>query len=736
MPRPSDHPYGERILQLDPPCTGRDVWELQIKLIGWGSGSDNDGIGTTMCPVIVNGKYDRATRDAVKRFQKAVALPITGIVDPPTFRAIDREAALYPVLVYELRCPCVKGDNDGPILCRCTAPHDNPGKCDGFGKGSHNGDFLLQNRKIPDGSPDGASLRNERLDVYDMQEYDGIDKAVIWAVRALMRRSENDAIKIAAGYRCWHDNYHHTDIRRWRHRRATFHFGKTIEFYLPGCAEHGQNPDADRCDYCNDVRTVAIEKCGFQPRWQEPDRVSVAEVAKDGPPPRNPFAVMVSTVRRRERVANDEFVKSFRDSVEPLYAEKIPYVSFPLKFDDTDNLDPRLGPAEKYFTNNETGSGGWFPLGLSRHWHGGIHLFANTGSDVYAIADGEVVACQSGEADGAKEFGSRNFVLIRHKLRDKTWYSLYMHLQDADAGEAWRRKLALLAKDHVEMLAPSPRFTAVPGVAPAPNRLVPSPGPGFGPNDWIEIANGAAALDPKTGGGAALDPTVPDNCQVIPLPAPVNPANSYVFLKMENKDLARKVDADANVLTAINNHTPLGLPTPIRVSAREKIGKVGAAPTQAVLNTHGAFLHLEVFSTEQLFSSDGYTALEHTDASQVADRKAIVAALKIKKLIGSLPSDVLLEADLTAEGSDINQLAFRSVALKMPSTWKLDWTAALQSAATIPLSFMDDGARNTLGNAMKEYCWWDTVAGNGRLPASHVVWHVHPISWIIHLAGL
>jgi pyruvate carboxylase len=55
------------------------------------------------------------------------------------------------------------------------------------------------------------------------------------------------------------------------------------------------------------IRTVAIQKCGFQERWQQPDRVSVGQVARDVAPPSNPFAVMVSTVRRRDREV-DEFV--------------------------------------------------------------------------------------------------------------------------------------------------------------------------------------------------------------------------------------------------------------------------------------------------------------------------------------------------------------------------------------------------------------------------------------------
>jgi len=70
---------------------------------------------------------------------------------------------------------------------------------------------------------------------------------------------------------------------------------------------------------------------------------------------------------------------------------------------------------------------GFFPLGASTTWHGGLHLpcrngSAGEGQPVCAMADGEVIAARwkprsgggSGDAEGA--WGSPNFVLLRHKL--------------------------------------------------------------------------------------------------------------------------------------------------------------------------------------------------------------------------------------------------------------------------------------------------------------------------------
>ena len=132
MARPTANKvYGARPLVFG--CAdGLDVWNLQVKLIGWGSGSDNDDIGNVMDPVRLTGTFDATTRDAVMRFQKGHKLPVTGIVDGGVFAAIDREIALHPVMLHTLFCPCVSGANDGPIVCRCTV-HVNPTTCKAAG---------------------------------------------------------------------------------------------------------------------------------------------------------------------------------------------------------------------------------------------------------------------------------------------------------------------------------------------------------------------------------------------------------------------------------------------------------------------------------------------------------------------------------------------------------------------------------------------------------------------------
>lgn len=751
MRRPAGPPYGERALQLVPASEGRDVWELQIKLIAWGSGANNDGIGAPFMPVLVTGKFDRATHDAVKRFQRTAGLPLTGIVDARTFRAIDREAAQYAVMVHTMRCPCIKPDPI-PIQCRCT-DHHKQGICSGFGNGLFSGKFLLDGVKLPD----GTSLSSEKLDIYDMQEYPGIDKALLWAVRGLMRRADVDRIKVVAGYRCWQDNYRYTDWRRWRHRKATFHFGKSLEFYhdntATGCTEWGQNRNVlVACARCQAIRRAALDLCGFQPRWQQPDRVSVGEVADrlrtgdttaNAPQPANTFAVHVSTVRRRDR-EKDEFVKTYSDSVKPLYEGKLPGYAYPVDLGSGTNW--RTANCLDFFENTESGLGGWFPFGPNRLWHTGIHLFQAPASRVYAIADGEVVACQAGENETAQPFGSRNFVLLRHKWKDKTWYSLYMHLDSGAIGAAaaiagapvkWRQKAELLRHDHVEMKLPSPFFRVVNG-GTADSYLGGLHGPaagrqgGLAPGDWMQINAGTNASDPTAGGPNPTDRNVPQNSTIIAVQlAPA--VTPFVFLTLEGQELGTIVRANGGAAGAIGGNRPFVLPSPIAVEAGELLGGIGAAPTDARLNPHGSYLHLEAFSAESLLSGAGYITIDAISVDALLDRKTIYQTLRSNNIISAEPADVLLQSDVAGPGARINRGACRSVILKTRCPWNENMKMRLNASPSF--TFMLDGDRNTLGDQMNEYRWWNNLGGAPSLPDPNALYYYHPIAFMLQLAN-
>jgi len=84
--------------------------------------------------------------------------------------------------------------------------------------------------------------------------------------------------------------------------------------------------------------------------------------------------------------------------------------------------------------NEKRARGGFFPVGPwgeHRIWHGGVHLKAKAGQQVFAPFPGRIVCARMGKSTPA---GSANFVLLRHNMAigksPLRFYSLYMHLRD------------------------------------------------------------------------------------------------------------------------------------------------------------------------------------------------------------------------------------------------------------------------------------------------------------------
>src|SRR5438552_2307058 len=82
------------------------------------------------------------------------------------------------------------------------------------------------------------------------------------------------------------------------------------------------------------------------------------------------------------------------------------------------------------YHQTERGAGGFFPLGDSGMLHCGAHVTPAAGSEILAMADGEVVAARIGGGPGEHAWGDTGFVLLRHKVKgDKNVYCLYLHLK-------------------------------------------------------------------------------------------------------------------------------------------------------------------------------------------------------------------------------------------------------------------------------------------------------------------
>jgi len=130
----------------------------------------------------------------------------------------------------------------------------------------------------------------------------------------------------------------------------------------------------------------------------------------------------------------------------PQAAVKPEPVKFAFPFPGLNTLEgkPTEVPANIYIkTWGQYAMDGFYPIGLSGQWHGGIHFDDNTGTQfnqtlgVRCIADGEVIAWRYDEQPQVSEYNegqgkySTGFVLVRHRLQ----YQYPKGLMSADKGK-------------------------------------------------------------------------------------------------------------------------------------------------------------------------------------------------------------------------------------------------------------------------------------------------------------
>lgn len=103
-------------------------------------------------------------------------------------------------------------------------------------------------------------------------------------------------------------------------------------------------------------------------------------------------------------------------------SKKVEKWSYPLKVGAANAKDP-----QQYYQALSKASDGYYPLGANGLWHGGIHFDEATGlvkenTEVFCIADGEVVAYRVDETYPKSDYGSTHaifstgFVLVKHRL--------------------------------------------------------------------------------------------------------------------------------------------------------------------------------------------------------------------------------------------------------------------------------------------------------------------------------
>jgi hypothetical protein len=192
---------------------GPGVVELQMRLAGFR--------GT-----VPDGDFGAGTELQVTCFQRdfmQMDLP-HGRADADTMAAIDRFAAAYPVDFAQLRCRC--------------------GTCSGFGRGLHKGQYSY----------------SSHVEAYNMYEYPGIHRMLLWSYRAAMHyaKAKGWQLRVNSGYRCSEDNRIH-------HRSSTNHRGKAVDMDIVS----GAGTDEQRC---NALRGIMVERASAQIGWSAANR--------------------------------------------------------------------------------------------------------------------------------------------------------------------------------------------------------------------------------------------------------------------------------------------------------------------------------------------------------------------------------------------------------------------------------------------------------------------------------
>jgi hypothetical protein len=192
---------------------GPGVVELQMRLHGFrGTVPDGDfGPGTEL-------QVTCFQRDFMK-----MDLP-HGRADEQTMAAIAAFGAAYPVDFAQVRCRC--------------------GICSGFGRGLHKGQYRY----------------GSRLEAYNLYEYPGVHRMLLWSYRAAQHYAKANGwqLKINSAYRCSEDNRIHG-------RSSTNHQGKAIDIDIV----NGTGTDQQRC---NTLRGIMVERANAQIGWSAPNR--------------------------------------------------------------------------------------------------------------------------------------------------------------------------------------------------------------------------------------------------------------------------------------------------------------------------------------------------------------------------------------------------------------------------------------------------------------------------------
>jgi peptidoglycan hydrolase-like protein with peptidoglycan-binding domain len=356
-----------------------------------------------------------------------------------------------------------------------------------------------------------------------------------------------------------------------------------------------------------------------------------------------------------------------------------------------------------YYTHTEKDTeGGYFPVGSNTLWHGGLHIFKDEGTEVFACMPGKVIAGRL--ADDASlatgPFGHRNFLLLEHEIKEKKCYSLYMHLKDnplSDSDEFVKKVKWLQGggKKSYKITGDTRNYRSSPDSSSDANKLG-----SLKKGDVVELVEDAS-------------------------PAPWKKVKlsdgKEVFLSCDPKfvEECSSAGVDTDLLESLKKGDVVKIDKDIQAGdLLWKMGKFGPKTDQKGL------VHWEIFSEENIIETAGisdWTSVEDPDDDFNAENETIT------QLFGDLMTDGTLTREelkqFYAEDPEGKVEKLRSFACKFASEWGVkDLSAAISELKRMGFAAKED--------EYKPYLWWpEAVSAGVKLPSEHV-WHYNPVKFL------
>lgn len=434
--------------------TNDDVLTLQRLIVWFGSKGKS---------VSCDRVFGPNTEAALKKAQKHFGLPETGESDEATWNALyewlQQQRTKFDTFIESYKCDHTNATSVEKQNCDDLWTNHVSGKCkraDGTFAGGEStctgfGSTLSECVETKKGEWTYVSKQTS------WAENDGIDVQLALMALGLMELYQVNALNVHSGYRC---NWTYFRIRKVYNGGFGNHAGCGLDFHIDGTEVKRPN-GSTLTQYSATTKTTHSNE--IRDDLQD---IGVIETTSGTSPigPRTEARADSSTWVHLDTtiLPRHKFIKTFDELLTALGADASATGTIPTSQPNGGETQQSTTPpppteqsaptkpdknpefAKTYSKLEKEGKGGFYPVGANLCWHGGVHLPAAENDPIYAAMPGTIVAARLSDKPetGEGPHGNRNFILIEHKIRQKTVYSLYMHLavHSVEESDEWVKK--------------------------------------------------------------------------------------------------------------------------------------------------------------------------------------------------------------------------------------------------------------------------------------------------------